>query len=99
MKIDNESVITGRIAILFKAIRLNRQMNQQQLSDLLGISQSAISKVEAGALQPSVFVWLRFCELFELRSDLPLRAPLFNSFVTSCKPKVAKTAVAKKKYA
>lgn len=59
--IETESAVKS--AQIFKLVRKDRSWTQVELAKMLGISQSALSKLEAAKLVPSSLLWFHFCEL------------------------------------
>lgn len=49
--------------------RKNNKLSQKTVSYRLGISQSALSKMENGKLIPSAVLWFEFCRLTEISPD------------------------------
>jgi transcriptional regulator with XRE-family HTH domain len=60
------AVKTGRI---IRASRKGRGWTQVETSQKIGISQSALSKMEAGQLIPSVHQWFEFCNQANIPAD------------------------------
>lgn len=52
-----------------KLLRRNASMNQQELGELLGIGQRAISSIESGVNQPTIAQIEILCERFGVTSD------------------------------
>jgi DNA-binding XRE family transcriptional regulator len=65
--IEKESAIKS--AKIFKAIRVERGWTQAELASKLGISQSALSKLEAGKLVPSSLLWFSFCAMAGIQPE------------------------------
>ena len=72
MKLEAESLIVKRICGLMFAERKAKQISQQELCSHLGITQGLLSKIENGKLSPSVYVWLTFCKIFNLDSEIAM---------------------------
>lgn len=65
--IEKESA--AKSARIIKAIRQERGWTQSELAARLGISQSALSKLEAGKLVPSSLLWFTFCAMAEIQPE------------------------------
>lgn len=46
--------------------RIERKMSQQQLAELVGVSQSLINHIEHGRKNPSVEVLVRICKVLDI---------------------------------
>lgn len=51
--------------------RIELEITQQQACKFVGISQSALSKIESGKLGVSLEDWEKFCELYRFQFSLP----------------------------
>lgn len=58
-----------KVSSIFRTARKLRGKTQVEVAKHLGVSQSCISKIEAGKLLPSVSEWFLFTELVEIRAD------------------------------
>lgn len=58
-----ERTAAKKIARIMRAARKELGLNQESVSSQLGISQSALSKLEHGTLIPSAPQWFSFCRL------------------------------------
>lgn len=58
-----------KVASIFRAARKLTGKTQVEVSKHLGVSQSCISKIEAGKLLPSVSEWFLFAQLVGIRPD------------------------------
>ena len=47
----------------------------------LGISQSALSKIENLSMMPTLIPWLKFCSTFGLPANLPLDERLYKGWI------------------
>ncbi len=47
-------------------LRLNKNMTQQELADLVGVSRQTIISLERGRYNPSILLAYRLARLFEL---------------------------------
>lgn len=56
-----------------KRIRKKSEMNQVKLAPILGLDQSALSRVENGAQSLSAAQWVLFCRATETRDGLTAR--------------------------
>lgn len=77
MKRSQKPMKTGRVSLeemgrLIRAVRKQRNLTQQFLADRLGISQSALSKIETAKAEPSALQWLEFCDLTGTPADVLL---------------------------
>jgi transcriptional regulator with XRE-family HTH domain len=72
MKLESENKIARRICDLMYAERKAKKISQQKLCESLGITQGLLSKIENQKLQPSVYVWLTFCRIFGLSSEIAM---------------------------
>ncbi len=85
MKLETESAVGKRICSIMHAERKNKKISQQDLCRELGITQGLLSKIENGKLKPSVYVWLTFCTLFGLKSDIALNETLYRKRMSQVK--------------
>ncbi len=65
--IEKESATKS--ALIIKTVRRERGWTQAELATRLGISQSALSKLEAGKLVPSSLLWFSFCAMAEIQPE------------------------------
>lgn len=47
-----------------KALRESRRLNQQELAELLHISQASVSKYEIGLAEPDIYIIKRIANFF-----------------------------------
>ena len=66
----NRKPLTQNIARALKTGRKKLGMSQIEMSKVLGISQSSISKLEAAILEPSAIDWIRFCQISATPPDV-----------------------------
>lgn len=66
-------ITTEDIAAAMRRLRLRKGLPQKAVADALDISQSTLSKMERGVLEPSAIQWMRFCQLIEEPMDIVLR--------------------------
>jgi transcriptional regulator with XRE-family HTH domain len=78
MKLETEEAVARRICNLMHAERKAKKISQQKLCEDLGITQGLLSKIENEKLKPSVYVWLTFCRLFSLDSEIAMGEGLFK---------------------
>lgn len=78
MRLKNEKVISDRLCDLIREERLARGVTQDELGKQLGISQSAVSKIEGRKLTPATYVWLTFCEVYSVGAHLPMDESRFK---------------------
>ena len=62
-----------KTAQIFRAARKQGDKTQVEVARDLGISQGALSKLEAGILKPDAELWFSFCDLFQLSPDFTFR--------------------------
>ncbi len=70
--------ISYRTSHIIRDERLARSLTQIQLAEELGISQSALSKIENHTMIPNLLPWLKFCSTFELPANLPVDEKLYK---------------------
>jgi transcriptional regulator with XRE-family HTH domain len=78
MKPWNSREISQRTCHIIRDERIARNLTQIEMAKTLGISQSALSKIENLAMMPTLIPWLRFCSTFNLPSDLPINEKNFK---------------------
>jgi transcriptional regulator with XRE-family HTH domain len=78
MRLESEDKVARRICALMHAERKAKKISQQKLCESLGITQGLLSKIENGKLKPSVYVWLTFCKLFNMDSEVAMSEPTFR---------------------
>lgn len=66
----SDQQIRNKTARLIRAARKLKGQKQSELASYLGITQSAVSKLESGTLSPDAGVWYQFCKKFNLNADL-----------------------------
>jgi transcriptional regulator with XRE-family HTH domain len=88
MRLESEDTVARRICSLMYAERKAKKISQQKLCEDLGITQGLLSKIENKKLKPSVYVWLTFCKLFALKSELAMNESLFKKRMTVIKKQV-----------
>jgi transcriptional regulator with XRE-family HTH domain len=64
-----EQQVANKIANLMRAARKRSGMTQVEVSKILQISQSALSKIESGILIPSAPQWFEFCGATKISPD------------------------------
>lgn len=62
-------------------LRDSRNMTQEQLAMLLGVTRQAVSKWEAGASTPDMDRLVRLCEIFEVDLDELIRGDVTTAHV------------------
>jgi hypothetical protein len=60
------------------------------MANELGISQSALSKIENLAMMPTLIPWLKFCSVFGLPANLPLDEKLYKGWTKDLEKKSTK---------
>lgn len=72
MRLESEEKVGQRICKIMHSERKIKKISQQKLCESLGITQGLLSKIENEKLKPSVFVWLTFCRLFSINSEVAM---------------------------
>lgn len=72
MRIESEERVAKRICAIMHAERKANKISQQKLCESLGITQGLLSKIENEKLKPSVYVWLTFCKMFAIDSEVAM---------------------------
>jgi DNA-binding XRE family transcriptional regulator len=85
MKLETETAVARRICNLMYAERKTKKMSQQSLCRNLGITQGLLSKIENEKLKPSVYVWLTFCRIFGIDSEIAMSEAQFKKRMSSLK--------------
>ena len=81
MKSFNTREISHRTCHIIRDERLSRDLTQIEMAGELGISQSALSKIENLAMMPTLIPWLKFCATFGLPANLPLDEKLYRGWI------------------
>jgi transcriptional regulator with XRE-family HTH domain len=95
MKSFNTREISHRTCHIIRDERLSRDLTQIEMANQLGISQSALSKIENLAMMPTLIPWLKFCSVFGLPANLPLDEKLYKGWMKDLEKKSAKANKAK----
>lgn len=66
-------VIVLEIAKILKTTRIATGMTQEELGKKMGLSQSALSKMEAGKLEPSAIQWMKFSKITRTKPDILMK--------------------------
>lgn len=90
MKSFNTREISHRTCHIIRDERLARDLTQIEMADELGISQSALSKIENMAMMPTLIPWLKFCSTFGLPANLPLDEKLYKGWIKELEKKSGK---------
>jgi DNA-binding XRE family transcriptional regulator len=69
-----------RTCEIIKNERESRSLTQIQMAMQMGISQSALSKIENKEMNLALMPWLVFCKKFKLNPDLPLDLKKYRSW-------------------
>ena len=85
MRLETEDKVARRICDLMFAERKAQKISQQKLCESLGITQGLLSKIENKKLQPSVYVWLTFCRIFGLSSEIAMSEPQYKKRIVQLK--------------
>ena len=76
----NNEILLQNTARIFRVARKVTGMTQVEVAKAIGISQSSVSKYEAGILQPSALDWFNFCTLVNLDSTKALK----DGYIDNC---------------
>ena len=90
MKAFNTREISHRTCHIIRDERLSRDLTQIEMASELGISQSALSKIENLAMTPTLIPWLKFCSAFGLPANLPMDEKLYKGWVKDQEKKTPK---------
>ena len=90
MKAFNTREISHRTCHIIRDERLARDLTQIEMANELGISQSALSKIENLAMMPTLIPWLKFCTTFNLPANLPLDERLYKGWTKDIEKKSKK---------
>src|SRR4051812_46026104 len=95
MKSFNTREISHRTCHIIRDERLSRDLTQIEMAGELGISQSALSKIENLAMMPTLIPWLKFCSAFSLPANLPLDEKLYKGWTKDLEKKGSKVSRSK----
>src|SRR3954468_17722191 len=87
MKSFNTREVSHRTCHIIRDERLSRDLTQIEMAGELGISQSALSKIENLAMMPTLIPWLKFCSTFGLPANLPLDEKLYKGWTKDLEKK------------
>jgi transcriptional regulator with XRE-family HTH domain len=90
MKAFNTREISHRTCHIIRDERLSRDLTQIEMASELGISQSALSKIENLAMTPTLIPWLKFCSAFGLPANLPMDEKLYKGWIKELEKKSSK---------
>ncbi len=90
MKSFNTREISHRTCHIIRDERRSRELTQIEMANELGISQSALSKIENLAMMPTLIPWLKFCSTFGLPANLPLDEKLYKGWMKELEKKSSK---------
>ncbi len=90
MKALNAGEISHRTCQIIRDERFARDLTQIQMAEEIGISQSALSKIENRSMTPTLVPWLKFCASYGLPAELPIDDRLFKSWSKSTQKKAPK---------
>ncbi len=91
MKSFNTREISHRTCHIIRDERRSRDLTQIEMANELGISQSALSKIENLAMMPTLIPWLKFCSTFGLPANLPLDEKLYKGWMREQEKKNSKS--------
>lgn len=78
---SEERTAAKKISRIMRAARKELGLTQEMVSSRLGISQSALSKLEHGSLVPSAPQWFEFCEMTHISTD-----SLISGYIEKIRP-------------
>jgi DNA-binding XRE family transcriptional regulator len=87
MKAFDDNEVSIRTCKIIKNEREWRNLTQNQMANELGISQSALCKIENAKMLPTLLPWLRFCRFFDLPSDLPVNVQHYKNWAKRTRSK------------
>ena len=87
MKSFNAREISHRTCHIIRDERLSRDLTQIEMAGALGISQSALSKIENLTMMPTLIPWLKFCSAFNLPANLPSDDRLYKGWTREVEKK------------
>jgi DNA-binding XRE family transcriptional regulator len=90
MRLESEDTVARRICSLMFTERKAKKISQQKLCNNLGITQGLLSKIENGKLKPSVYVWLTFCKLFSINSEVAMSEQNYRKRIAQIKKENSK---------
>ncbi len=85
-KNDLTDTISGRASEIMRRVRKSQQLKQSLVSANLGITQSALSRIEKGKRVPTLTEWIRFCELTGTETTTLLTDKVETSYTTKAIP-------------
>ena len=59
----------SKIADRLKELRAEKNLSQNKLSELLGITRTTYANYEQGTREPSIEMIIRFCDFFDVSAD------------------------------
>src|SRR6476660_6717183 len=90
MKSFNMKEVSHRACHIIRDERISRELTQIEMASELGISQSALSKIENLAMTPTLIPWLKFCSAFGLPANLPMDEKLYKGWMKELEKKTGK---------
>jgi DNA-binding XRE family transcriptional regulator len=66
-----------KIGQFMRSQRIEKQLTQAELAEIMGISQGCLSKFERGLGVPSIIEWVVFCKSTDLLGDSDHERDLF----------------------
>ena len=60
------------IGNMIKQLRINSKLTQEELSNILGINRSTLSKYETNENEPDFEFLIKFCDYFDVSADFVL---------------------------
>lgn len=73
--------------LIIKALRKYYGSTQSEFADFLGVSQGALSKIEAGKLEVSAFQWITICDKYQINPSA-----LISGVINTDKVKVSEAS-------
>lgn len=93
MRTFNTREVSHRTCHIIRDERLARELTQIEMANELGISQSALSKIENLAMMPTLIPWLKFCATFNLPANLPLDEKLYKGWIREQEKKAKRSGM------
>jgi len=90
MRPFNTREVSHRTCHIIRDERIARELTQMEMASELGISQSALSKIENLTMMPTLIPWLKFCSTFKLPANLPLDEKQYKTWIRIQEKKLRK---------
>lgn len=89
----NTKAVSQRTCHIIRGERRSREITQMEMASQLGISQSALSKIENQTMTPTLIPWLKFCAAFGIRPEMPMDEQLYKTWAKGHEKKVSKKVI------